>query len=113
MEVFLFKWEHIILNARIAMDQATEEKANKSTQTPSGTKGYSLKSGAVVSYSITAGYRPFFLDSWHCNSNILQRRSSAGRPPRIKKDKSKGKGKGTKLSVYRKCLFPFESIALE
>ena len=57
MEVSLFKWEHIILNARIAMDQATEEKANKNTQTPSGTKGYSLKSGAMVCYSITADYR--------------------------------------------------------
>ena len=77
------------------MDQATEEKANKNTQTPSGTKRYSLKSGAVVCYSITADYRQLFLDARR-NGNILKRRSSAERPARIKKDK---KGKGTKLSV--------------
>ena len=46
--------------ARIAMDQAIEEKTNKNTQTP-GITAYSFKLGAVVCYPITADYRRFYL----------------------------------------------------
>ena len=39
------------------MDQAIEETANKDTQTPGGTTGFSLKNNAVSRYYITADYR--------------------------------------------------------
>ena len=42
---------------RIPMDQVIEETANKDTQTPGGTKGFSLNKGAVSRYYITADYR--------------------------------------------------------
>lgn len=48
MEDFAFKWEHIMFDVRIAVDQTTEEKANKNAETPTGTNVYSPKSGAVV-----------------------------------------------------------------
>ena len=34
--------------ARIAVDQTTEERVNKDTQTAGGTRGFSLKPGAVL-----------------------------------------------------------------
>ena len=40
--------------ARIAIGQVIKEKVNKNTQTSSGKKGYSLKSGAVACYYFTA-----------------------------------------------------------
>ena len=43
------------------MDQATEETVNKDTQTPGGTKGYSLKPSAVIRYYLTAEFRSIFL----------------------------------------------------
>ena len=42
---------------RVPMDQAIEETANKDTQTPGGTKGFSLKKNAVSKYYITADFR--------------------------------------------------------
>ena len=44
----------------IPMDQTTEVTVNKDTQTPQGTR-FSLKSGAVKSYYITAEHRSAFL----------------------------------------------------
>jgi hypothetical protein len=42
---------------RIPVDQTIEETANKDTQTPGGTKGFSLKKGAVSRYYLTAEHR--------------------------------------------------------
>ena len=42
---------------RIPVDQTIEETANRDTQTAGGTKGFSLKPGAVSRYYITAEYR--------------------------------------------------------
>ena len=39
---------------KIPMDQTIEETVNKDTQTPGGTKGFSLKHGAVARYYVTA-----------------------------------------------------------
>ena len=46
---------------RIPVDQTIEETANKDTQTPGGTKGFSLNPGAVSRYYLTAEYRSSFL----------------------------------------------------
>ena len=95
--------------ARIAMNQRIEEKANKNTQTPSGTKGYSLKSDAVVCYSITANYRRFY--SWMLGEMIkfynTDNQYKDLRPAYIERDK---KNEGTKLAVSRKCLLLLENI---
>ena len=42
---------------RIPVDQTIEETVNKDTQTAGGTKGFSLKAGAVSRYYLTAEYR--------------------------------------------------------
>ena len=42
---------------RIPIDQTIEETANKNTQTPGGTKIFSLKSGAISRFYLTAEYR--------------------------------------------------------
>ena len=42
---------------RIPVDQAVEETVNKDTQTSGGTKGVSLKPGAVAKYYLTAEHR--------------------------------------------------------
>ena len=41
----------------IAVDQTTEEKVNKDTQTAGGIRGFSLKPGAVSRYYLTAQHR--------------------------------------------------------
>lgn len=46
---------------RIPVDQTLEETVNKDTQTPGGTKGFSLNPGAVERYYITAEFRTLFL----------------------------------------------------
>jgi len=46
---------------RIAMDQTIEETVNKDTQTAGGTKGFSLRAGAVSKYYINAEYRSLCL----------------------------------------------------
>ncbi|KAK3748766.1 hypothetical protein QZH41_000790 [Actinostola sp. cb2023] len=46
---------------RIPTDQACEETVNKDTQTAGGTKGFSLKAGAVSKYYLVAEYRSIFL----------------------------------------------------
>ena len=45
---------------KIPIDQTIEETANKDTQTAGGTKGFSLKPGAVSRYYITAEYHSGF-----------------------------------------------------
>ena len=46
---------------RIPVDQTIEETINKDTQTPGGTKGFSLKPSAVHRYYLTAEFRSTFL----------------------------------------------------
>ena len=46
---------------RLPVDQTIEKTVNKDTQTPGGTKGFSLKPGAVHRYYITAEFRTLFL----------------------------------------------------
>ena len=46
---------------RIPVDQAMEETANKDTQTPGGTKGFSLKVETVARYYLTSEYRSKYL----------------------------------------------------
>ena len=48
---------------RIPVDQTLEETVNKDTQTPGGSKGFSLKPGAVQRYYLTAEFRTLFLRS--------------------------------------------------
>ena len=42
---------------KIPIDQTIEETANKDTQTPGGTKGFSLKAGSISKFYLTAEYR--------------------------------------------------------
>ena len=49
---------------RIPVDQTLEETVNRDTQTPGGTKGFSLKPGAVQRYYLTAEFRTLFLRSF-------------------------------------------------
>ena len=42
---------------RIPVDQTIEETVNKDTQTPGGTKGFSLKPAALSCYYLTAEHR--------------------------------------------------------
>ena len=46
---------------KIPCDQTIEETINKDTQTADGTKGFSLKSGAVTMYYLNAEHRSLFL----------------------------------------------------
>ena len=46
---------------RIPVDQTIEETIKKDTQTPGGTKGFSLKGGAVARYYLTSEYRSRYL----------------------------------------------------
>ena len=46
---------------RIPVDQTIEETVNKDTQTLGGTKGFSLKSGAVARFYLTSEYRSRYL----------------------------------------------------
>lgn len=46
---------------RIPVDQTIEETVNRDTQTAGGTKGFSLKRGAVERYYLTSEYRSIFL----------------------------------------------------
>ena len=46
---------------RIPVDQTVEEAVNKDTQTAGGTRGFSLKPGAVSRYYLTSEFRITFL----------------------------------------------------
>ena len=47
--------------SRIPVDQTLEETVKKDTQTAGGTKGFSLKPGAVARYYLTSEYRSMYL----------------------------------------------------
>jgi len=51
----------MITFGRIPVDQTCEETISKDTQTPGGTKGFSLKPGAVSKYYLVAEYRSIFM----------------------------------------------------
>lgn len=46
---------------RVPIDQTLQEVVNRDTQTAGGTKGFSLKPGAVSRYYINAEYRSVYL----------------------------------------------------
>ena len=46
---------------RVPVDQTCKETVNKDTQTAGGTKGFSLKAGAVSNYYIVSEFRSIFL----------------------------------------------------
>ena len=75
---------------RIPVDQTIEETVNKDTQTPGGTKGFSLKPGAVSRYYLTAEYRSSFLHMLRDVTGTRNFTSNTGHPDlsksRIKKD---------------------------
>ena len=67
---------------KIPVDQACEDTVNKDTQTPGGTKGFSLKPKAVNKYYLVAEYRSIFmrnlkemlhLSKSSCHHNDLQK----------------------------------------
>ena len=67
---------------KIPVDHACEETVNKDTQTPGGTKGFSLKPKAVNKYYLVAQYRSIFirnlkdmldLSKSSCHHNDLQK----------------------------------------
>ena len=75
---------------RIPVDQTIEETVNKDTQTPGGTKGFSLKMGAVSKYYLTAEYRTMYLRKLR---NMVNQRDSKWthpdiQPTRIRKDQA-------------------------
>ena len=75
---------------RIHVDQTIEETINKDTQTSRGTKGFSLKCGAVARYYMTSEYRSMYLRQLrdmigHQNSDISH---PDLQPPRIKRDEA-------------------------
>ena len=79
------------LFGRMHVDQTTEKTVNKDTQTPGGTKGFSLKPGAVTRYYLTSEYRSSYLRQLR---DVIGRDSSQHLSypdlhlPRIKKDES-------------------------
>ena len=74
---------------KVPVDQTCEKIINKDTQTSGGTKGFSLKSGAVSRYYMVAEYRSMFLrqlrEMLHLKSFFNH---SDLQPKRIKKDES-------------------------
>lgn len=75
---------------RVPVDQTIEETANKDTQTPGGTKGFSLKPGAVTRYYVTAEYRSTCLKNLRtmigCSSGGSNHADLA--PSRMRKDEA-------------------------
>lgn len=75
---------------RIPIDQTIEETANKDTQTPGGTKGFSLQPNAVFKYYLSAEYRSIFLrnlrDMVDSHSTSIKHKDLT--PARIKKDET-------------------------
>ena len=77
--------------ARIAVDQTTEETVNKDTQTAGGTRGFSLKSGAVSHYYLTAEHRAGALRQLRqeisVHGSVITKHTDLGKT-RIKRDES-------------------------
>ena len=60
-EAFRYRLVHQTPFGKIPCDQTIEETINKDTQIAGGTKGFSLKSGAVQKYYLNAEHRSIFL----------------------------------------------------
>lgn len=75
----------------VPVDQAMEETINRDTQTPGGTKGFSLNPGALKKYYINAEYRSLFLgnlrDMTGTSTNISDFHHNDLSKTRIQKDK--------------------------
>ena len=75
---------------RIPVDQTIEETINKDTQTPGGTKGFSLKGGAVARYYLTSEYRSRYLRQ--LRAMVGQQYTDFSHPdlqmPRIRRDEA-------------------------
>ena len=75
---------------RIPVDQTIEDTVNKNTQTAGGTRGFSLKSGAVARYYLTSEYRSQYLKQ--LSNMIGPHDSDFSHPdlhlPRIRKDEA-------------------------
>ena len=77
--------------ARIAVDQTTEETINKDTQTVGGTRGFSLKPGAVSRYYLTAEHHAGALRQLRqeisVQGSVIKKHTDLGKT-RIKRDES-------------------------
>lgn len=75
---------------RIPVDQTIEETINKDTQTPGGTKGFSLKGGTVARYYLTSEYRSRYLRQ--LRAMVGQQYTDFSHPdlqiPRIRRDEA-------------------------
>lgn len=93
---------------RIPVDQTCEETVNKDTQTPGGTKGFSLKPKAVSKYYLTAGYPSIFMRQW---KDILHLNNSSSlhndlQQSRITRDEADVK---SLLSTFEIWISPYQS----
>ena len=97
---------------KIPVDQACEETVNKDTQTPGGTKGFSLKPKAVNKYYLVAEYRSIFMrnlkDMLHLNKSDCQHNDL--QKTRITRDE---KDVQSLLSTLEGWTNPFESPGQE
>ena len=93
---------------RIPVDQTCEETVNKDTQTPGGTKGFSLKPRAVSKYYLTAEYRSIFMrqlkDILHLNSSSSSHNDL--QQSRITRDEGDVK---SLLSTFEIWISPYQS----
>ena len=73
---------------RIPVDQTIEETINKDTQTAGGTKGFSLKAGAISKYYINAEYRSLCLKQLRSMTQVgnIGKSHVDLTPSRIRKD---------------------------
>ena len=73
---------------RIPVDQTLEETLNKDTQTPGGTKGFSLNPGAVRRYYLNAEFRSTYLRQIRYMTSLCSSRLNHAdlQPTRILKD---------------------------
>ena len=75
---------------RIPLDQTIEETVNKDTQTPGGTKGFSLNPGAVTRYYLTSEYRSMYIG--HLRDMVGRSHFQLNHPdlqlPRIRRDEA-------------------------
>ena len=81
------------------MDQTIEGTANKDTQTAGGTKGFSLKAGAVSRYYLTAEYRSICIRNLRDMINLHSPGISHAdlEPSRMRKDETNVKSIGDTL----------------
>ena len=61
---------------RVPVDQICDETVNKDTQTAGGTKGFSLKAGAVSKYYIVSEFRSIFLKQLRDMLNLSKSNSA-------------------------------------